>query len=92
MDDARAAGMAFATILPFIVVGAVALVVYVVPILIAWVVDHPHMPAIAVVNIFLGWSCIGWVVALAWALVPMAQPGPPYHGPIIDGRRVPPTL
>lgn len=28
---------------------------------------HADIGAIALVNIFLGWSLIGWVVALAWA-------------------------
>ena len=29
--------------------------------------EHPNIGGIIVVNIFLGWTLIGWVVALAWA-------------------------
>ena len=28
---------------------------------------HPNTEAIGIINIFLGWTFIGWVVALAWA-------------------------
>jgi len=30
--------------------------------------EHPNVYSIAVVNIFLGWTFIGWVVCLAWSL------------------------
>ena len=30
--------------------------------------DHPNRTPIFVVNLFLGWTLIGWVIALAWAL------------------------
>lgn len=29
---------------------------------------HPNADAIGVINIFLGWTFLGWVVALAWSL------------------------
>jgi ABC-type glycerol-3-phosphate transport system permease component len=29
---------------------------------------HPNTAAIAVLNVFLGWTFIGWVIALVWAL------------------------
>lgn len=29
---------------------------------------HPNIGAIAAVNAFLGWTLVGWVVAIAWAL------------------------
>jgi len=29
---------------------------------------HPNVGAIAAVNAFLGWTLVGWVVAIAWAL------------------------
>jgi uncharacterized BrkB/YihY/UPF0761 family membrane protein len=28
---------------------------------------HPQQAAIGVLNIFLGWTVIGWIVALIWA-------------------------
>lgn len=35
--------------------------------LLAWRVDHRQTAAIVVLNLFLGWTLIGWVVALVWA-------------------------
>ncbi|GAB1406117.1 hypothetical protein MASR1M8_00360 [Thermomonas brevis] len=40
---------------------------YLLPTFEAWLRKHPNLGAIALVNIFLGWSLIGWVVALVWA-------------------------
>ena len=45
-----------------------ALVVgYFLPAIIAYRRDVPNMWSVAVINIFLGWTLIGWVVALALA-------------------------
>lgn len=49
-------------ILLIIVVG-----IYFLPMLVALVRDHHQVGFIAVINIFLGWTLIGWVVALAIA-------------------------
>ncbi|MCE9560414.1 MAG: superinfection immunity protein [Planctomycetes bacterium] len=53
--------------------GALALVPYFFPSIIAMFRKHPNIAPILVVNIFLGWSIVGWVVALAWAFT--AQEG-----------------
>lgn len=29
--------------------------------------SHPQVAPIFIVNMFLGWTLLGWVVALAWA-------------------------
>lgn len=29
---------------------------------------HPQLQSIAVVNLFLGWTLVGWVAAMAWAV------------------------
>lgn len=29
--------------------------------------DHPNIASISIVNVFLGWTVIGWIVAVAWA-------------------------
>lgn len=46
----------------------VAPALYLLPTYEAWVRKKDNLSAIALVNIFLGWSLIGWVVAMAWAL------------------------
>jgi hypothetical protein len=38
------------------------------PTIVAQFRGHPNWPAIAAVNILLGWTFIGWCVAMVWAL------------------------
>ena len=52
----------------FLAAGAVA--VYLAPAAIAWFRFHSHAAAIAALNVFLGWTLLGWVVALVWAFLP----------------------
>ena len=42
--------------------------IYLLPSLVAWYRRHHQGGAIIVLNLFLGWSLLGWVVALVWAL------------------------
>ena len=44
------------------------LVLYFVPFLIAASRDHHRTGVIFIINLFLGWTFLGWVVALAWGL------------------------
>ena len=43
-------------------------ILYFFPAMIAKARKHPNTAAIFVLNIFLGWTFIGWVVALVWAV------------------------
>jgi len=47
----------------------VLFLIYFTPAIIAMVRHHNQLPAIAVLNIFLGWSGIGWFAALIWSLI-----------------------
>ena len=47
--------------------GLLLLVIYFVPTIIADRRTHPNRRAILTVNLPLGWTLIGWVVALAWS-------------------------
>lgn len=47
-------------------VGAI-IIGYFLPTIIALLRSKKNKGSIIVVNVFLGWSIIGWVVALAWA-------------------------
>lgn len=40
---------------------------YLLPTYEAWRNQHPNLTAIALLNIFLGWSVLGWVMAVVWA-------------------------
>ena len=44
-----------------------ALISYLLPTIVASIRRHADKGAIFVINLFLGWSLIGWVAALAWA-------------------------
>ena len=68
-DAAAAVGGTFAVggLLCVIVSIVAGLVVYFAPIIVALLRGHPNMAPIMIVNFFLGWSLIGWVVALSWA-------------------------
>lgn len=48
--------------------------VYLVPSIIAQRYQHPKQPAILMLNVALGWTIVGWVVALIWALNPNPVP------------------
>ncbi|MEU3317111.1 superinfection immunity protein [Streptomyces sp. NPDC006662] len=48
-------------------IALVVLVLYLVPTVVAMVRAVPNRGSVMVVNIFLGWTLIGWVVALAMA-------------------------
>jgi hypothetical protein len=55
---------------------------YFVPVIIAIRRKHPQVVAIGALNIFLGWSFLGWLAALIWALVSENPklPPPPRNG------------
>ncbi len=74
-----AAGAAMSEVV-IAVIGLFVLVIYVLPVFIAMRRHHHQLGPIAVINIFLGWTFLGWVVALAWSLsaVPgSTAPAPP---------------
>lgn len=41
---------------------------YLLPMLIAMIRDHHQIWAITAVNVILGWTALGWIVALVWSL------------------------
>ncbi len=46
----------------------IILFLYFLPWMVADIRKHNNTGAIAVLNIFLGWTFIGWVLALVWAM------------------------
>jgi hypothetical protein len=45
----------------------VLLAMYFLPSIVALVRHRHNTGAILMLNLFLGWTCIGWVVAMVWA-------------------------
>lgn len=77
-----------ATIIAIFIVLTVLLAIYFLPTIIAVCQGHRSTASIVVVNFFLGWTMVGWVLTVAWALsnaspskpepasAPLAQPRP----------------
>ncbi|EGC5870145.1 superinfection immunity protein [Salmonella enterica] len=53
---------------------AVLLVLYLIPSVIAYRRWHRNFKPIFVLNIFLGWTFLGWLVCLVWSLSSNTQP------------------
>jgi hypothetical protein len=53
---------------------AATVVFYFVPTIVAWARRVPGKGSVTVVNVFLGWTVIGWIVALAMACRSRPQP------------------
>ncbi len=49
-------------------IAVVLIALYFLPTIIALVRFHRNSAAVSIVNLFLGWTLIGWVVALAWSV------------------------
>ena len=47
----------------------ILIVFYFAPTIIAFCNNHPSAGSVAVINLFLGWTLLGWVLALALALM-----------------------
>jgi hypothetical protein len=49
----------------------VILALYLVPTCIAAYREHPSQTPILLVNLLLGWTALGWVIALVWSVMPI---------------------
>jgi len=50
-----------------VIVLIMTIAAYFAPMIVAIASDHKNTASISVVNVLLGWTLIGWAVALAWA-------------------------
>lgn len=57
-----------ASVLRWILLAAVALILYLAPTWTAILRKHRNLPSIAILNIGLGVTVIGWFIALVWAV------------------------
>jgi hypothetical protein len=64
MTLAAGSGGAGAAVAIFFLFG---LALYLIPTIVAVIRKVPNMGSVVVINVFLGWSLVGWVVALAMA-------------------------
>ena len=56
-----------------ILLSAGALVIYFVPTIVARLRHHHQRAAIFVLNLFLGWTLLGWVAALVWSATAVSE-------------------
>jgi hypothetical protein len=68
-------------IIPALLLIAVSLFIYFIPYIVAKQNKKQNSGAIGALNFFLGWTLVGWVVALVWAMskdavVPQPSPMP----------------
>lgn len=66
------------TLIQIAVIAAVVislLIVYMLPAMVAAIRSHHNTVAIAALNLLLGWSFVGWVVAFVWALTAVREDG-----------------
>ncbi|MEE9235505.1 MAG: superinfection immunity protein, partial [Candidatus Acidoferrales bacterium] len=47
---------------------------YFLPLLVAMLRKKRNAPAIAILNLLLGWTILGWIVALVWAAMAESPP------------------
>ena len=74
---------------------ALVAAVYFLPWIVAAKRDHHQTVAIGLLNLFLGWTLLGWVLALVWAATvvrPTAQaPAPQPMAPLAPMAPLPPA-
>ena len=58
----------------FIIISVAGLVLYVLPTIIAFIRKKRNVGAIFMLNILLGWTCLGWFGALIWSLMLDSKP------------------
>lgn len=72
--DVRLTGNKGEIEMEFISFMMVMIVIYFVPSLVAELRHHHNAMAILVANIFFGWTVIGWIICLIWAVTAVRWP------------------
>lgn len=84
MHVLAAGGGGGGTVLGFVLI-VVGIAVYWIPTVVAGTRHVPNLGSVVIINFFLGWTLIGWVVALAMACrsrAPSPQPAAPQPPPV----------
>lgn len=66
-------GAGAAALLAMLCGGLIGLAFHFIPTIVAVIRKHRNTGPIVLVNLLLGWSCIGWVVALAWSMTDQTE-------------------
>jgi Superinfection immunity protein len=66
-DDLSALVTMIVTVIIIVIIAIVAIVLHFLPFIIALLRHHHDTAAIFILNLLLGWTVIGWVIALVWS-------------------------
>lgn len=61
-------------VVPALFMASIVIAVYFVPSIVAHFRQHHNFAAIVATNVLLGWTALGWIVALVWALTAVRAP------------------
>ena len=82
------------TLFVFGTVALIIMIAYLLPVLIGWSRHVADLGSLAVINIALGWTLVGWVIALAMALRTRPESAPAvqiFQGVLPPGNGPPPS-
>jgi hypothetical protein len=71
---AQQGGISGAGIAGIIIGVVVAILAYWLPTIVAWRRGVPNVFQIGLLNFLAGWTMVGWVIAIVWAVKPVSQP------------------
>jgi cytochrome c biogenesis protein CcdA len=83
MDHSGDAAAGLFILLLFLVLGLVGFCLYIMPTIVAFTRKHRQRVPILVINFFLGWSVVAWVLTLAWSLSNDVETPPPAPTPAV---------
>jgi hypothetical protein len=66
--------------------GVILILLYFVPAILAMLRGHQNAGAIGMLNIFLGWTVLGWIAALVWACTQVQRAAAAAPAAIADAR------
>lgn len=82
------------TLFVFGTVAVIIMIAYLLPVLIGWSRRVADLGSVAVINIALGWTLVGWVIALAMALRTRPEQAPAvqiFQGVLPPSSKAPPS-
>jgi hypothetical protein len=79
MPDLSGISWSIGGIILYLVVSLIGMLVYFVPTMVAAGKHHYSTLGIFLLNLLLGWTGIGWLIALIWALMGSRPTAPPMY-------------
>ena len=71
----------------FLIALAIGGLLYFIPAIVAESRKHRNSSAILILNLLLGWTFFGWVIALVWAFTDNVRPEEPPRSTTVPGAK-----